>query len=245
MPPPDATAPAPPPEFTIPAPPDFTSPMPPRPDETSTRLSPEPWNEPAIWRPPAPPKRSKAPYLLVAGIVVLVGVALGIVFWPSGSEPSASSGNVGGASTRQTPNVVPESGPADTQASDAQAGAVDALLAEMATTRSDLGTVVVDGCERSGLRRVLDARTSQLEKARTLKVDALTGGTQMKEALVRALEASTESNQRYLDVAPGCPPESDVLDINQRASDAKNEFIGYWSPIARQAGLPARTADDI
>ncbi|WP_147339589.1 hypothetical protein [Actinomadura spongiicola] len=245
MPPPGSTAPAPPPEFTIPAPPpDYTNPMPPS-EETSTRLSPEPWAEPAIWRPPAPPKRSKAPYLLVAGVVLLVVVALGIVFWPSGSDPSAGSGGGGGASTRQSPNVVPESEPADTQAADAQARAVDVLLADMATTRSDLGTVVVGGCERSGLQRVLDARTSQLEKARALKVDALTGGTQMQEALIRALEASAESNQRYLDVAPGCPPESEVIGVNQRASDAKNEFIGYWSPIARQAGLVERTADDI
>ncbi|TDB76597.1 hypothetical protein E1264_38325 [Actinomadura sp. KC216] len=234
--------------------PEYTTPMPPTPDETSTLLSPEPWSvppggpapsEPAIWRPPPPPKASRTPYFLVAaGVVLLLGLALGIVFWPSGSGTSADPGSSGGPSTQQSQDAVPQS---ETPSGDVgeQAKAVDALLAEMGTTRSDLGSVVVGGCEASGLQRVLDARRSQLEKARSLDVTALDNGAQMRDALVRALEASSESNQRYLDVAPGCPSDGEVSDVNQRASDAKNEFIGYWTPIAQQAGLPARTADDI
>ncbi|TDD27094.1 hypothetical protein E1287_35280 [Actinomadura sp. KC06] len=236
-------------------PPEHTTPMPPSADETSTLLSPEPWavppggpssSEPAIWQPPAPPKTSRVPYFLVAaGVVLLIGLALGIVFWPSGSGTSADPASGGGGpSTQQSQDVVPESGTPSGDL-DGQAKAVDALLAEMGTTRSDLGSVVVGGCQRSGLQRILDARRSQLEKARALDVTALDSGAQMKDALVRALEASSESNQRYLDVAPGCPSDSEVTDVNQRASDAKNEFIGYWTPIAQQAGLPARTADDI
>lgn len=226
--------------------PDYTTPMPPS-DETITRLSAEPWSEPAIWQPPAPPKKSRAPYFLAAaGVVLLLGVALGIVFWPSGPETPAGPPAAGTPSTPQSQGAVPQTeesaGGGDL---DAQAKAVDGLLAEMGTTRSDLGSVVVAGCGTSGLQRVLDARKAQLDKARALEVTALDNGTQMKDALVRALEASSESNQRYLDAAPGCPSDSDVADVNQRASDAKNEFIGYWTPIAQQAGLPARSADDI
>ncbi|MGP4029529.1 hypothetical protein [Actinomadura sp. 3N407] len=235
-------------------PPDHTTPMPPS-GETSTQLSPEPWAEPvspepwaepAIWQPPAPPKRSRVPYFLAAaGAVLLIGVALGIVFWPSGSGTPAQPGD-GVPSAAQSQGTEPATEePGDDGDVEAQAGAVDDLLKEMGGTRSDLGGVVVDGCPADGLRRVLDARQGQLDQARALDVRALDNGVQMKDALVRALEASTESNQRYLDVAPGCPTEAEVADVNQRASDAKSEFIDYWTPVAEQAGLPARTESDI
>ncbi|WP_143227212.1 hypothetical protein [Actinomadura mexicana] len=229
--------------------PDHTLNMPPS-EERTTHLAPEPWaaepwSEPAIWQPPAPPKRSMLPYFLgAAGVVLLIGVALGIVFWPkgSGSAPPAASE----PSTGQSQSVASASdSPAPGGDLDAQAGAVDDLLGEMGGTRSDLGTVVTQGCPVSGVQRVLDARRGQLEKARGLDVSALDHGAEMKAALVRALEASTESNQRYLDGAPGCPSDSEVADVNQRASSAKSEFIGYWNPVAQQAGLPARTEGDI
>ncbi|MEV0664793.1 hypothetical protein ACIBI3_32520 [Actinomadura luteofluorescens] len=229
--------------------PDHTLHMPPG-GERTTHLSPEPWAaepwpEPAIWQPPAPPKRSMMPYFLgAAGVVLLIGVALGIVFWPSGSgsAPPAASG----PSTGQSQGVASASdSPSSNGDLDAQAGAVNDLLEEMGGTRSDLGSVVTQGCPVSGVRRVLDARRGELEKARALDVSALDNGAEMKAALVRALEASTESNQRYLDGAPGCPSDGEVADVNQRASSAKSEFIGYWNPVAQKAGLPARTEGDI
>lgn len=227
-------------------PPDHTTPMPPG-GETYTQLSPEPWAEPAIWQPPAPPKKSRTPYFLgAAGAVLLFGLALGIVLWPSGSDapaqPTGDVPSVQGASEAPPEGDDPSSGAGDAEA---QAKAVDDLLEEMGGTRSELGGVVTSGCPTAGLRRVLDARRSQLETARSLDVSALENGPKMKEALVRALEASAESNQRYLDFAPGCPTESDVADVNQRASSAKSEFISYWSPIAEEAGLPTRTESDI
>ncbi|NVI92019.1 hypothetical protein [Actinomadura sp. BRA 177] len=226
------------------APPDYTTPMPPS-QERSIPLSPEPWAEPAIWQPPAPAGKSRLPYFLgAAGFVLLIGVALAIVFWPSGSN-----------SPETPPAAVQQSTPPPSQGTvsqteetgdvDAQAGAVNTLLDEMGSTRSDLGTVVEEGCTTSGLQRILDERQGQLEKARGLEVSALDDGVQLKDALVRALEASTESNQRYLDVAPGCPTDEEVSDVNSRASNAKSEFIGYWTPIADQTGLPPRTESDI
>ncbi|TDC50345.1 hypothetical protein E1281_22120 [Actinomadura sp. KC345] len=224
-------------------PPDYTTPMPPS-DETTTYLSPEPWAEPAIWQPPPPQKKSRMPYFLAAaGAVLLFGVALGIVFWPSGSETSAQpGGEVPSAQGETTAPATEQESGGDLEG---QARAVDDLLEDMGTTRSDLGGVVVGGCEPSGLQRVLEMRKGQLEKARGLDVSALDNGAQMRDALVRALEASTESNQRYLAVAPGCPSEAEVADVNQRASSAKTEFLGLWAPVAAQAGLPARTESDI
>ncbi|WP_151600139.1 hypothetical protein [Actinomadura physcomitrii] len=264
--------PLPPPWIPVPDAPDpgqwpgSTSPMPPSGErstqlgpepwgERSTPLGPEPWAEPAIWQPPAPPKRNNALYFLIAaGVVLLVVVALGIVFWPSGSDkPAASVAGPASSPAGQpvtTDDQSPEDSPTTTDGSPSadmtvQARAVDGLLDEMASTRSELGTIVTDGCATEGLQRIHDERQSQLDKANALDVSALDNGTAMKDALVRALRASVESNQRYLDVSPGCPSDDEVADVNQQATDAKNEFIGYWTPVAQQAGLPARDGDDI
>ncbi|MBE1533409.1 hypothetical protein [Actinomadura algeriensis] len=261
----DVPWPSPPQDFGAPRdytpPHDHTTPMPP--GETSIPLSREPWAEPGIWQPPAPPKRSRKPLVLVAaGAVALALVAVGIVFWPSGSDPSSGNGlssaesSTGGNGTGgESPAVEPGGGagtetePApepDGAAFQEQAGAVDGVLADMGATRSDLGSVVtVEDCSVAGLERVLESRRSQLERARALDVSALENGAPMKDALVRALEASVESNERYVAVAPGCPSPSEVSDVNGRATEAKNEFAGYWAPIAEQAGLPARGGDDI
>jgi hypothetical protein len=233
--------------------PDYATPMPPS-GERSTSLGPEPWAEPTIWQPPAPAKKNNALYFLIAaGVVLLVVVALGIVFWPSGSgKPARPAAGAASSPAGQTVTTDDES-PTDSPTTDGspsgdmttQARAVDVLLEDMARTRSELGTVVADECTTEGLQRIHDERQAQLDKANALDVSALDSGTPMKDALVRALQASVESNQRYLDVAPGCPSDDEVADVNQQATDAKNEFIGYWTPIAQQAGLPARDGDNI
>ncbi|RSN60258.1 hypothetical protein DMH08_21200 [Actinomadura sp. WAC 06369] len=253
--------PAPPQDRTTAMPPGAT-PMPPgATGETSIPLSPEPWAEPAIWQPPAPPKRNRTPLVLVAaGAVALALIAFGIVFWPSGSESASGKGlssagssttgdgTAGGAGDSSSPGAE-EPGEQEPQSDAAfreQAQAVDGVLADMGGTRSDLASVVADeDCSVSGIERVLESRRSQLERARALDVASLDSGAELKDALVRALEASVESNERYAAVAPGCPSPSEVSDVNQRATDAKNEFVGYWGPIAREAGLPARSGDDI
>lgn len=245
---------------------DYTTPMPPSDErstqlgpepwgERSTQLGPEPWAEPAIWQPPAPPKRNNALYFLIAaGVVLLVVVALGIVFWPGGSGKPARSVAGPASSPAGQPVTTDDQSPGDSPTPPdgspsadmtAQARTVDALIEDMAGTRSELGTVVTEGCPTDGLQRIHDERQSQLDKANALDVSALDNGTAMKDALVRALRASVESNQRYLDVSPGCPSDDEVADVNQEATNAKNEFIGYWTPIAQQAGLPTRDGDNI
>ncbi|HEY8479440.1 MAG TPA: hypothetical protein VIL71_06365 [Spirillospora sp.] len=236
-------------DHTVPAAPPGDDAPKPAVEETHTVLSPEPWAQ-QIWQPPPPPKKSKLPYFLAAaGGVLLIGLALAIVFWPSGSPQSQSAQPAGEAPSVQQESPAPEQTPgaAQTDAGDAegQAKAVDALLNEMATARSELGSIVAAGCPTPGMRRILSMREEQLAKARNLEVSALDNGARLKDALVRALEASAESNRRYLAAAPGCPPETRVADVNQRASAAKNEFLGLWAPIAEQAGLIARSESDI
>ncbi|WP_285496574.1 hypothetical protein [Actinomadura sp. NBRC 104425] len=222
------------------------------PGETAISLSPEPWDEPQMWQPPPPRKRRRAmPYLLfLAGWVVLVAVAVAIVLWPrgdgGGAAPSTStvvSPQKNESATAEDPS--PEESPSGDGDAAREATEIDGLLSEMATTRSELGGVIAGGCRPSALERIRRQRQEQLSRARALEVDDLDQGAEMKDALVRALQASVESNQRYLDAAPGCPSDSEVADVNGRASDAKAEFMRYWQPIAEQQGLSPRSADTI
>jgi hypothetical protein len=211
-----------------------------------------PWQpEPEIWQPPPPPPRRQLLPYVVAGlaVVVLAAVAVGIVFWPTGgNEPVTTSGN--STVPAQSPSAPPETSGSPSQeptggAFDEQARKVNTLLDEMASTRTQLGSVVAEECDTSGLERVRGQRRSQLAQARTLQVDSLENGTRLRDALVRALEASVESNQRYLDQAPGCPPDSAVYDINSRAQEAKRQVVDYWGPNAQKASLPSRDANTI
>jgi hypothetical protein len=209
---------------------------------------PDPFQEPAIWQPPAPRQRSPLPYVLAgAGVVLLMAVALAIIFWPSSSSappppavPGQSSGAAPGTGEQNSP-----AGDSSAPALNQQAGQVDALLTEMAGTRAELASAVTGGCQIGALESVRSQRQEQLAKARELQVDALENGTAMRDALVRALEAAVASNQRYLDVAPGCPTDDMVSAENARATQAKSEFVEYWRPNAEKAGLQVRSAADI
>ncbi|XVQ11700.1 hypothetical protein ACQP1W_03695 [Spirillospora sp. CA-255316] len=235
-------------------------PMPPHGDrdgETTISLSEEPWDndqwvEPEIWNPDQIRKKSPLPYVLLGGgVVALLAIALAIVFWPSSSntgKPTANTPAAPGSQSAGTENQPVSDSPSDSGGAtdlNRQAGQVDALLTEMSSTRSELGSVVTSGCQTADLERIRTQRQEQLGKAKALDVSSLENGTAMRDALVRALEASVESNQRYLDVSPGCPSDDDVAPINGQASQAKRDFIGYWRPNAEKAGLDVRSADDI
>ncbi|MFB4317442.1 hypothetical protein [Actinomadura sp. 21ATH] len=253
---PDA-GPVPPPWTTPPAaPPGWDAPPPSGDGERTISLSDEPWEHEQwaeeVWSPGPTAKKQALPYVLIGGgLVVLMLVAAAIIFWPSGSDPAAgpaagsSSAGPGGSSD---PAAGPD-GEEPTTTSDGalnkQAGQVDALLTEMASTRSELGTAVTAGCRTADLQRIYDQRQEQLRKARALDVSALESGTELRDALVRALTASSASNKTYVDMSPGCPSESDVASVNGEASAAKRDFIGYWRPNAEKAGLDVRTADTI
>ncbi|MEW2355390.1 hypothetical protein [Spirillospora sp. NPDC029432] len=252
VPPPWTTPPATPPGWDAP-------PSPPGGDgERTISLSDEPWEHEQwaeeVWSPGPTPKKQALPYVLIGGgLVVLMLVAAAIIFWPSGSDPAAgpaaggSSAEAGGSSDPSDPSPGPDEEPTTASGGDLnkQAGQVDALLTEMASTRSELGTAVTAGCRTADLQRIYDQRQEQLRKARALDVSALESGTELRDALVRALTASSSSNKTYLDMSPGCPSDNTVASVNGEASAAKRDFIGYWRPNAEKAGLDVRSADTI
>jgi hypothetical protein len=215
-----------------------------------TQLSPEPWAipaEPEIWRPPPPPKRSAVPYALGgAGVTALVAVALAIIFWPSSNGGEVPPANSPAQQAQASASVAQSESAGDPAPKlNQQAGQVDTLLTEMAGTRVELGSVVTGGCQSGPLEQIRSQRQEQLAKAQSLEVDALENGADLRDALVRALQASVESNQRYLDAAPGCPTDDEVRPENERASQAKSEFIEHWRPNAERTNLAVRGSDDI
>ncbi|MFC5183995.1 hypothetical protein [Actinomadura harenae] len=238
---------------TPPPPPDGT------PGEHTITLSPEPWAaEPQVWSPPPPAEtKRRPPYLLIAtGLVVLAAIALGIVFWPTGSGKAGQAGSVSPATQQRSDQPTGQGQPSDTPSATAsspspsgdltaQAGKVNTLLDDMSTTRGDLQTVLTDGCDTAGLQRIKGERQSELSTAQGLDVSALDDGQRLKDALVRALQASVASNAKYIELSPGCPSDSDVADVNQQATDAKHEFIGLWNPVAEKANLSSRTEASI
>ncbi|MBO2455930.1 hypothetical protein J4573_53270 [Actinomadura barringtoniae] len=226
--------------------------------ETSISLGREPWDEPEIWQPPPPSnqrRRSAMPYVVIGGgVTILVLVALLIIVWPHDKNDNANPPltQQGSSETEQTTTDTGTAEPTDTESGSptasadvtAQAGKVDSLLNDMTSTRRELGTVTGDGdCDSAGLTRIRDQRQSELGTAQGLDVSALQNGSEMKDALVRALQASLDSNKHYLSVAPDCP--SEATEADQRATQAKSEFIQYWGPVADEAGLAARSADAI
>ncbi len=215
------------------------------PGERTMSLSQEPWNDPPIWQPPPPPARRGPPYLLIAaGVAFLTVVALLIVFWPAGDRSAPSPGAASAPATSPGESGEPEPSTEESPGGDAaQARAVDALLTEMATTRADLGGVVQRGCLPGELRDIRSARQEQLGRAQSLEVSGLPEGTALREALTSALQASVDSNDRYLTYAPGCPSDGDsvIASANDRASAAKRTFLGLWNPIAQEQGLTTRS----
>lgn len=224
--------------------------------EQSTSLSPEPWAnpQPEMWQPPPTRRRnSTLPYFITAlGVMLLAAIALGIVFWPDNNKASNSGPQQSTAASVQeeqspTNDNSGSSSPTEESNPDAkqQATQVDALLSDMMSTRTELGSVVSAGCATSALQRIRSRREEQLRTAQALEVSALDSGTELKDALTKALRISIESNQLYLDNAPGCPSDADADDVNTRANQAKAEVVQYWNPIATQQGLATRDSGSI
>jgi hypothetical protein len=233
-------------------------PVPPPPGDSGERtisLSEEPWEHEKwaeeVWAPGPTAKKQALPYILAGGGIVLLGaIAAAIIFWPSSERSGVPAADTPAAGTSQSAGTETAGGdePGSTPSGaglNKQAGQVDALLTEMSSTRSELGTVVAADCQTADMERVRDQRQEQLDKAKALQVDAMEHGTELRDALVRALQASVESNQRYVDSSPGCPSDDLVRPLNERASQAKREFIGHWRPNAEKAGLDVRNPDTI
>ncbi|MDX6430949.1 MAG: hypothetical protein QOE54_3315 [Streptosporangiaceae bacterium] len=189
--------------------------------------------------------------------MVAAAVAACIAFWPTaGSAPQGAVSPQTIATSADTPAPGASSGIA-------QAIEVNSVLDDMASSRSELGNAMTAAATCSALadalptiQKVVGERERQLAKAKSLEVSALDSGDRLKDALTRALQASLDADRAYLKWATnaqGCsgdtPSDSDLgrgnsISENQ-ATPAKEEFLGLWTPIARQEGQPGRDRDHI
>ncbi|MFC4585299.1 hypothetical protein [Sphaerisporangium corydalis] len=155
------------------------------------------------------------------------------------------------------PSAAPASGRAAEQAT-----AIDGLLSDSTDARSGLGKAIADvsKCDRAGeavIRRITASRSGQLTQARSLEVDALTGGAALKRSLVEALDASQKADAAFLSwasrrLAGGCrgaitddPDYGTGLARSEDAKAAKLRFVEAWRPIAAAHDLTARRGDQI
>ncbi|MFC6080418.1 hypothetical protein [Sphaerisporangium aureirubrum] len=143
-----------------------------------------------------------------------------------------------------------------------QAEAVDQLLAGSRAARSGLVDAIADvrACRTAGLSvigSITDARREQLTSAQTLEVDALDGGSAVRSALTKALNASYQADaaflawgRRYVNRGCGGPVEQDPdyrrgLRFSGDAETAKARFVIRWNPVAASFGLKERTGRTI
>ncbi|WP_283134806.1 hypothetical protein [Rhizohabitans arisaemae] len=236
--------------------------------------------------PPGPERGRRSRRLLVVlAIVALAGVATtAFVFaLAGGSEPAPDpapedsvAADVSGrpGTDPVVPDVVlppppgadPGSGsePPSAEGSPGkeQALAVDELLDGSEPSRGALGPAIgrVRRCEEAGtatIERVTEERGEQLALAETLTVDALAGGEELKERLIRVFRSSKNADEGYLAwarrfVAGGCAGEVGAdpdyrrgEDASREAVAAKRDFVELWNPIAEREGLKPRSAAEI
>lgn len=210
---------------------------------------------------PAPARPSWYRPLLIAGTLTLVAalaVAVTVAVLRAGPPApvptpgaSAATGSPSGSTPEGTIGRERVVAVADSDARKA-AARVEKLLGGMGATRALLGDLTNLNCPPKGMLRAHGQRARQLETARGLRLDALPGGTALRDALVEALDKSVKALEQYLLRAPGCPPDGDVYPYNKAARDAKVRFVLRWREVIRWGGpefaglgLEQRDADTI
>ncbi len=141
-----------------------------------------------------------------------------------------------------------------------QAQAIDKLLNDSSNSRLKLGPAIsqVDGCTNLGgavttLQQVTAERNDQVTRGNALAVDQLTGGNDLRTALVQALKYSLDADQEFAAwgqavAQAGCTGHA-PHDANYTAAQAastsattsKQQFVALWNPIATTYGLQTRT----
>jgi hypothetical protein len=120
---------------------------------------------------------------------------------------------------------------------------------------------VVDDCRGTAsvesaladLRSVGAERRSQLDRARSLRVDALPDGGTIQKVLVEALTHSLEADEAFvtwtsnvLDRGCGHDPDYDAgVAASSSAQAAKQRLVGLWNPVATRYALATRTDNDV
>ncbi|WBP89086.1 hypothetical protein [Kitasatospora cathayae] len=188
----------------------------------------------------------------------------------SGNPPPAPAptGTDAAPSATATPSGSPS--PTATGAgpnAKAQAQALDALLTEGGNARAQIGNAVakVTSCpakaDIESAAQVFDGGAKQrdglLGKLGKLSVTDLPGGTDAVNSLKSAWQLSADVDRAYASwaravAAQGCsgtaPSTADKKhadELNPQATQAKNDFLNKWKPIATTYGLTPPTSDRI
>jgi len=167
----------------------------------------------------------------------------------------------------QTPGSHPSIAPAEADSAqpgttDEQAQAVDDVLAAAADL-IPVWEVAADSCDSAvgamaDLQASVQTRQSQLEQTRGLRVDQLTGGPELRQAMLNAYQYSLNASQAYLtwsheaeaeNCGEGMPSETGNLDqariSDVQADEAKEQVSSLWDPIASSQGLTPYMQEEI
>ncbi|MGH3342294.1 MAG: hypothetical protein ACRDPK_05285 [Carbonactinosporaceae bacterium] len=172
----------------------------------------------------------------------------------------------GGGGDREQAPVQRSSGSSGSSGTfESQAKALDALLDSSAASRTNVKTAVISvlSCAGAGqageqLRAAARERELSVHRLDRLHTDRIPNGN----AIARSLRSSWMHSARadralagWADqvAAGGCqggePPQTAEYQTGVRSSiaarQAKQEFVDRWNPVARSAGLPARSENHI
>ncbi|OLT38295.1 hypothetical protein BJF79_27355 [Actinomadura sp. CNU-125] len=208
------------------------------------------------------PQRDGSPpnKVLLAAVAALVTVAVAtvvLVARPSGDDgkPAANATQAGDGPS-STPVAQKDPVSAETKE---QAAAMNEVLDASVNTRSVLGAALTRAgkCKTlpqaiKGFETVAQRRQNQLKRTREMALDQVPNGEQLRTSLSQALQASLDVDQKYLNwarqVQHGCrgkpkPSAGQVqgtAEDNRKATNAKQQFVKVWNPVAKQTGLPER-----
>lgn len=205
---------------------------------------------PGAPHPAAPHRRAGRERALIAAALagaLALGSGLTYLLLPSGhTRPRTVVTNPAGGATPAS------SGTADAAS---QLAAVNELLASHAASGSRLdnpmATCADVAATASVFQEFVRTRQDELVRARALQVDQMTGGLELRQAIIDAYTYSVTADQAYLawandlageDCGPEAPPHTadyqTAIAANDQAGPAKRRVVALWDPIAQSQGLP-------
>jgi hypothetical protein len=139
--------------------------------------------------------------------------------------------------------LVPQPTPTPSASPQDQVIAMNALLLTIKATRSELpdtlGSCTSVSSDLEILERVVQERSGQVTEATNLRTDTLSGGAALKTALIDMTDKTLAADQAYLEWAQNADAfctdvsqDGDLGQANQKAADAKRDFLKLWKPVA-------------